>query len=237
PSVMGAGLGNLDLSPGPCLITASGIHENAALVLSLPAPMAFGLHHGFNNVAGPFLVTESDGNVIHSINYQSAFSFYKEVLEQQLGHAIELNDFADVAKNYPFGMLQLDNEFLVRDPLQWQDDSITCAGCIPENTTVYILHSTADGLINAAAEAAKDLNADLLPAYGDHQGYFSFLIDCISRIGFLGERYGDELQAITDNLPDGTPLIGILTLGEIASSRQGSIHFLNKTTVVGGVKR
>jgi hypothetical protein len=50
---------------------------------------------------------------------------------------------------------------------------------------------------------------------------------------FLEERFGDELKAISQSLPDHLTNVGILSLGEIGNVRCGPIEWLNKTTVIG----
>ena len=237
PIVVGGGAGYLDFSHRPCIITAEGCYKNAGVIISLPAPLVLGVRHGWENVAGPFLVTHASDNVIHSINYEPAFPFYKEIIEEHYGESVDFTTFLDVAKSYPLGMAQLNKEFLVRDPLRRNGDYIECAGSVPQNTMIYLLHSEPDKLIQSAALASKELRAKLSPVYEAGEGYYTFTIDCISRELFLGEEYGKELEAIKKELPDKTQTVGVLSLGEIASSSQGTIRFLNKSTVVGGVGR
>jgi hypothetical protein len=55
------------------------------------------------------------------------------------------------------------------------------------------------------------------------------VIDCISRSLFLGTDFQRELAAIDDGLP----MVGALTLGEIANSGRDFLEFYNKTAVVG----
>jgi hypothetical protein len=236
-TVFGAGAGYLDFSHNPCLVTASGVYQNAAMVIGLPVPLAFGVHHGWESIAGPFLVTGSEGNRIQSINYQPAFSFYRDILEGHAGQALDFSDFFSVAKSYPFGMAQLDSEYLVRDPIRSQGEVIECAGSISPNTMVYILHAKPPQLIAAAAQATLELRPKLAPNYESAESLYAMVVDCISRELFLGPDYPAELASIQSALPQATLIAGILSLGEIASSSQGVIHFLNKTTVIGGAGR
>jgi len=60
-----------------------------------------------------------------------------------------------------------------------------------------------------------------------------FTVDCISRVLFLEERFGEELKVISQSLPDHLTNVGILSLGEIGNVRCGPIEWLNKTTVIG----
>jgi hypothetical protein len=235
PTVIGAGMGYLDFSTAPCLITASGLFNNAAMVFGLQAPLVSGVSHGWTSFAGPFLVTESQGNLIHSINYQPAFSFYRNVLQEQLQQEIDFGDFFAVAKSYPFGMAQLDNEFLVRDPFRRDGESIECAGSIPRNTMINILRADPAQLIESSARSARSLRPRLHGEFEHNANYHIFIIDCISKELYLDREYPQSLAAIRAELPNHTPTSGVLSFGEIASSSQGVIHFLNKTTVITGI--
>ncbi|NDY74631.1 hypothetical protein DO021_22405 [Desulfobacter hydrogenophilus] len=234
-SVLGGGAGYLDFSHRPCLITAQGCYENACFIISLPVPLALGVRHGWESIAGPFLVTSAKDNLIQSINYEPAFPFYEGIIREYCSEPIDFTNFLEITKCYPLGMVQLDNEYLVRDPIQRHGTAIECAGSVPQNTLIYILNSQPDILIQSAAKAAKELRTQLSSVYEKQEGYYTFTIDCISRQLFLGDQYCKELAGIKKELPNQLPPIGALTLGEIASSSQGVIRFLNKTTVIGGL--
>ena len=55
-------------------------------------------------------------------------------------------------------------------------------------------------------------------------------IDCISRVLFLEKNFDYELMTVYD---ESTPMIGALTIGEIANSDKDYLEFYNKTSVVG----
>jgi len=237
PTVLGGGAGYLDFVHRTCIITAEKCYKNSALITNIPASFTLQVRHGWEDIAGPFLVTGAKDNVLQSINFEPALSFYKEIIRENCKEPVNFDNFMEVSKSYPLGMAQLDNEFLVRDPIQIHGESIECAGSIPDNSMVYILNSQPEKLIQSARKAAKDLRANLSSVYENDEGYYTFTIDCISRQLFLGEDYPKELEAIKDELPDNTSTIGILSIGEIASSSQGVIRFLNKTTLIGGISR
>ena len=88
-------------------------------------------------------------------------------------------------------------------------------------------------LIQAAADAMKDCK--------NHAGETfnpacTFVVDCITRPSALGDRFSEELHAISDQLSIGSPEqepFGILSLGEISSYGDGLLEFFNRTIVVG----
>jgi hypothetical protein len=236
-SVIGGGAGDLSASKRPCLITKDGLFGNAAIIVNLSVTFASSIRHGWKQVAGPFLVTHAERNMLYSLNYQPAMTLYRETLRRFAGVTFADEDFVRVSRAFPFGMEQLDDEFLVRDLLSQHGEAIECVGRIPTNAMIYILHAEQRELIRAAADAAKALSRQLSPRYDSDGGLFVFVIDCISRALYLDDAFSQELISIQQALPQQAKMIGVLSLGEIANSSQGTIHFLNKTTVIGGIGR
>ncbi len=222
--VVGGGAGSLELVQKPCLLTNEGLVGNAAVIAGLPLRSRVGVRHGWQQMAGPFLVTKSDGNVIHTLNYEPAFQVYRETIESCSDKRFSDHDFFSIAKTYPFGMEKLDEEILIRDPIAEREGSLVCVGGIPEHAMVYIMQGNVDTLMNAARQVTERFPLE--------EATDLFVFDCISRQLFLGERFNDELALIGERLPEESHMVGALTLGEIASSRWGPIQFLNKTIVV-----
>ncbi|MES9940820.1 MAG: FIST C-terminal domain-containing protein [Candidatus Thiodiazotropha sp. 6PLUC2] len=235
--VIGAGCGYIDFSSRPNIVTPEGLISNAALLLFSTMSLTTSVRHGWERVEGPFLVTDATDNLIHQINYQPAFPFYMNIVAQHLGHSVEVEAFSDLANHYPFGMEQLDSEFLVRDPVNRVGNSIVCAGAVPTDAMVYLLHSNRDDLIDAAGTAALNLCNRYSNRYSSEDGLIVFVIDCISRRMVLGDDFSDELAVIRRNLPKSISVLGILSVGEIANSDQGGIQWLNKTTVIAGLAK
>ncbi|MFC1653186.1 FIST C-terminal domain-containing protein [Planctomycetota bacterium] len=136
--------------------------------------------------------------------------------------------FFDIAKSYPFGINKLGTEKIVRDPIKVGDDEeLICVGEVPQEAYVHILTGDATSLVSAAQHALTLSEASLTTAAEQRTTLF---IDCISRVLFLEDEFDRELQAVSRA---GVPLIGALTLGEIANSRKDYLEFYNKTSVVG----
>jgi hypothetical protein len=232
--VAGFGAGYSDFSPRPSIITSSGLRQNAALLSFIPAPLSVEVNHGWKKLAGPFLVTHAEDNLIHSINYRPALSFYQEAVESLTGERIPSDGFYRYSAYFPFGMEQFEGEFLVRDPTNHKGNAIECAGMVPANAMVYILQADAKALCEAAGEAAQKLSGKISSQCASDNAMHILVIDCISRWMVLGDDFDKELQAIHSRLPDGAKMIGLLSLGELASSSQGLVQLLNKTTVLVG---
>jgi hypothetical protein len=81
-------------------------------------------------------------------------------------------------------------------------------------------------LVNAAGEALQLAKEAFQGTSTDQTTLF---MDCISRVLFLEEEFHQELHAV---YKEGSPLLGALTLGEIANSGREYLEFYNKTAVV-----
>ncbi|MEO6687775.1 MAG: FIST N-terminal domain-containing protein, partial [Dokdonella sp.] len=145
--VVGGGAGHLDLVQRPCLLGNAGVLEDSALLVALPGAIDHGVAHGWQRLAGPFLVTRSHGNVLEELNYQSAFDVYRKEIEAHGGQRFSETDFFSISKTFPLGIEGVDGDFLVRDPIKQSGDALVCVGELPQNATVYLLKGEAGALI------------------------------------------------------------------------------------------
>jgi hypothetical protein len=229
---LGGGAGSLTMQPKPCLFSNEGLLEDAAILALLDLEIGIGVSHGWEPVIGPYRVTESRGNVIKTLDWKPAFEVYRNAVETHSRRTFEEEGFWGMAKNYPFGITKMAIERVVRDPLEPSPDgSLTCMGAVPEGVFVDILHGRADDLITAAGRACGLAG---LAFHGSAQRRITLLMDCISRVEFLGNRFREEIQAIHQ---DRQPMLGACTIGQIAGSGKDSFEFHNKTTVVGILER
>lgn len=224
--VLGGGAGSLSFQKRPCIFTNEGLKSDCAQLVKMPDRLDVRVRHGWEKLAGPFLVTESEGNTVHSLNFQPALQVYREAVAPYTELDFEQHDFFSIAKTFPFGMERLDDEVLVRDPIVADEQSLVCVGEVPVNTLIYVLRGNPQTLIRAAGEL---LNDEIKEAYSAQALFF----DCISRCLFLGTEFAEELDAVHSRLPESGLMVGALTLGEIANTGGGLIQFHNKTAVMG----
>ncbi len=225
---MGGGAGSLSFKPSPCIITNEGIFQDCALLVETTQEVGVGVSHGWEKVAGPFRVTESEKNKIISLDWEPAFDVYKKIVEKKSGQKISSENFFEVAKAFPFGINRLDSEVVVRDPILLEDQSLVCVGDVPENEYVNILMGSELSLINAASTATQNA----MSLVTGNKSNPVLVMDCISRALFLGDNFKNELQAIK---ADQSVLAGALCLGEIANNGNSYLEFFNKTCVVGKI--
>ena len=226
PNYIGGGAGSLSFIQKPCILTGKGMLQDAAVLALADMKSGVGVAHGWKPVSEPLKITQADRNRILSINWKPAFQVYRELVEALSGSDFNQESFFKIAKNYPFGIIKMAAEMVVRDPIEVTDDqAILCVGEVPVNSFVYLLQGDKEGLLRGAAEAR--LLAEKSADETIRQPHV-FLIDCISRVLFLENDFEEELATIHQ----GGPLFGALTLGEIANSGKAYLEFYNKTTVV-----
>ena len=230
--VIGGGAGSLDFVQRPCLFTRAGLLDNAALVVKLPVPMRSAVDHGWEVLDGPYLVTEANGTNVNTIDYLPAFQVYKASIERITDYQFDKNNFFQIAKNFPLGIVGINEEIMVRDPIRLAKNKLICVGCVPVNTMIYILHGRRKFIIEAAYLAGERSGLKLKNITERPAG-LAVVFDCISRSLYLGNEFSDELLALNAGIGDDKITIGILSIGEIANTDRGTINLLNKSIVVG----
>ena len=105
------------------------------------------------------------------------------MVEQHSGREFTDDNFFDIAKGYPFGIVKNDAECIVRDPLMVNENNeLVCVGEVEDNMLVDILNGDKESLVSAAKEATvASLNKTESPRK-------AIIIDCISRILFLDKE-------------------------------------------------
>lgn len=224
---IGGGAGSLSFEQKPCLFTNEGMIDDSAILVPLNIETGVGVAHGWNDISGPYKVTEAHNNVIKSLDWKPAFQVYKDVVENHSGQKFTKDNFFDIAKKYPFGISKFEAEKVVRDPFKESNDgSITCVGEVPNGVFLHILNGNPKTLIEAATRAYSLSKKDFK---GDPEKKSILFIDCISRVLFLEDEFSEEINAVYQ---EKIPLIGALTIGEIANNKKDYLEFYNKTSVV-----
>ncbi|MCK4506571.1 MAG: FIST C-terminal domain-containing protein, partial [Candidatus Aegiribacteria sp.] len=173
----------------------------------------------------------TDRNLISEFNWENAFEVYREAVEKDSGRKFSECDFYDIAKEYPLGLFREDSESIGRATVALTTDGdIVCGGEVQGNAVVDILGGNKQSLIRAAQMAAEDCRVP-----SDRKICHCLVSDCISRALLLEDEYSEELKAIFRGVqPAGDKEVpeGALTLGEISSSGERYLEYLNLTTVV-----
>jgi hypothetical protein len=218
---LGGGAGILDAGSRPCVFTNDGVVSNAGVVAGVTGESTIGVNHGWQEIAGPFRVTAADGPMVEELDGRPAYDVYREAVEANADVDLDSASFFDVATSYPLGISRMDDERIVRDPFEMEDDAIRCFGAVAEHEHVHVLKGEVDALVDAAGVAYEDATAGV-----DGGTLVSF--DCISRALYLDDHFERELDAVA---PSDRPVLGALTIGEVANGGDGYLEYYNKTAV------
>ena len=225
--VLGAGAGDGGKWRQTHVFAGDRVESDAAVALMLDpgAPIALGVAHGAKAIGEPLLVTRSHQNTIFELGGRPAIERYREACSTD---AIDAASFQAHGLLHPFGLVQLGGQYLVRTPVRLDDDgSITCAGNVPERSSIHFLELEPEALVAAARQAAVEAKAQL----GERPIAAALVIDCITRRLVMGAHAMREIEAVRDVLGPDVPLLGMLSYGEIAASA-GATSFHNETMLV-----
>jgi hypothetical protein len=225
--LIGGGAGKLTLKQEPVIFNNNEIFQDAALLIGFKNQIHVGVRHGWNYLEGPLIASSTNKNILHQIDYKSAYTTYKDIVEKDSGLVLDEDNFFQIAKSYPLGIIKFDQEVIVRDPIVKDKDSLVLVGDMVQNSVINILKGNKDSLVESAGlacmEAKKSCNQEFEKV---------IMFDCISRVLFLEENFNEELNEV-QNQTNNKPIFGALTLGEIVNEGDIHINFFNKTCVIG----
>ena len=228
--IIGGGAGKMTFENDPVIFTKDKIYKNAAIVIATPLKLHTKIASGWEYLEGPFLTTSSEKNILKTLNFNNAFDVYKNVIEKHTGMTFNDDNFFDIAKSYPFGIVKFNNQTIVRDPIYInKDNHIVLVGDIFQNSTINILKGNPASLVESTGLAVKEL----LKESDSCKNQDVMVFDCISRSIFLGDNFPSELEEMKRFMTADSTLFGALTLGEICSDTDKYISFYNKSCIVG----
>lgn len=218
----GCNAGSETFQPMPCLFDQDQQLGYGLWALLYETEFDTALAHGYKNFE-PITATSTTGNRIHSINWRNAFEVYQEEIAKRYQQVVTADNFYDFATHFPFGIMRMSGQPLVRIPVAVEEDgTLVCVGDIPEHTVISLLQG-----VEADSTTTLDLLAKQLgnPA-PDYQVFY-----CAGRRMHLGDETNRELQRLTERFPESN-LSGALSLGEICNDDgQGYPLFHNAAIV------
>lgn len=218
---LGAGAGSLDFKPLDSILYAGQFYGNAALVAVCEWSIQIGVAHGWSAVSEPIKVTEVEGNIVKSLNWQPAFQVYQQEIFAHSGKRITEATFFEIAKSYPLGLVRMDAEMVIRDPYASENGHLRIIDHVPQGDYVRIMHGNPHSLLAGAEHAASLLGKD-------KDNAIKFCVDCISRVLYMDTDFVKELNILGQN----GQFDGVLSLGEIANAGDSALELYNKTVVI-----
>jgi len=222
---IGGGCGTTSFKSSKNVVHNSGMHTNSAVVGMTDQCFSIGIAHGWNPITKPMKATEVEFNEVISINWEPAFDVYKQEVEEHSGLVFDYNNFAEIAKSYPIGLIKIDGETVIRDPFQVKGKTIHFLDLIDTGQYFSIMHGDVASLLAAASEAKGQC---MTTFEGEEDNGYLFCIDCSSRGQFLAGMFAQELKEISGD----QTLYGALTFGEIANVGDSFLEIYNKTVIV-----
>ncbi len=130
---------------------------------------------------------------------------------------------------------QEDTTPLVRTILSVDEkaQSLTFAGDIPQGYYAQLMRANFDRLISSAGETGETAT---MRSFGksikDTKNGLCMAISCVGRRLLLGERTEEELESLSENLPQGTKIVGFYSYGELSPYATGTCHLHNQTMTI-----
>jgi len=170
------------------------------------------------------MITKSKDNVLYELDGQPALDLYKKYL-------------GDAAKDLPGSALlfpltvrnpETNNHSIVRTILAVDEDqkSMTFAGDIPQGYIAQLMRGNFDHLVDGASTAAQNV-----PTSAATSDQLAVLVSCIGRKLLLGQRIGDEVEAVSAALGNNVHTIGFYSYGEICPQEQNGFSALHNQTM------
>ena len=185
--------------------------------------IGFGSKGGWDSFGIERLVTRSENNILYELDGQPALELYKSFLGEKA------KDLPGSGLLFPLSMRQnQDSAPVVRTILavNEEDQSLTFAGNIPENSYVRLMKANVDRIINGAEQSAMiTRNGSAV----DTQ--LAILISCVGRRLVMKQLVEEEVEAVNEVLGGQVHSTGFYSYGEIAPFDQFSACELHNQTM------
>jgi methyl-accepting chemotaxis protein len=226
------------------LVGVDGQTGNDSVVIAVlftKKPLGVGVCHGHKPLSQPMKITKSKGATVYEVDGKPAWDAWTAATtDAAKARGIDLAKIPE--SEVGAYLLQFEAGLdagavpKIRAPLsRGADGSLSFACGIPEGSVIRIHQSDPQPQIDSAREAAKRAKAQI----GGGKIAGALVFDCICRNLILGDRFGEAVRGIRDEL-GGVPLAGFETYGEVALGAGDMSGFHNTTTVVlafGGEER
>ena len=226
----GGGCGAGTRVPSGVVFSHNGIASGSAVVVPIASESSVALRHGWEVLSEQMVASDTDGNIIRTINWQPAMDAYRHVVGEQVSDSLANGADVPEAKRFPFGIRRAGEEPVIRDPLHaTEDGSLMVLSGVPSHATMSVMKGDDARLTEAAYELGADV-ARLEPA-----GHL-LVFDCFSRAMLYGASKRDaDLIAMKRAFRDSdveVSLYGAMASGEICSDGLRYVDFHNKTVAI-----
>jgi len=203
----------IDKKPSYDFVSALGVYGEELYI-------GYGSKDGCNQLGIRREVTHSYENILYTLDNQSALELYKYYLGKRA------DGLPGTGLIFPLGVY-IGDKIKVRTliGINEKEDYLIFTGDIPQGSTVTLLKSNLDSLIQSVKDAIKQIQLDNKIS----APLLCISVSCIGRKVILGQRIEDEVEAIMDELPIDTEQIGFYSYGEISLNSLGKCDLYNHT--------
>jgi hypothetical protein len=222
---VGANAGSESFRPMPCLFDDQRVVGGGVLCVLLPPAVSTALGHGYPAPEQLLSATATEGNRIVAIDWQPAFTAYRELIRQRHGIELTPENFYQHAVHFPIGLLRANGEMLVRIPVALDEHgALTCIGEVPEQAMLVVTPAPEPDAVHCVQALVQALG----PSAIDHPALVFY---CAGRRLHMGDAVGRELQDLIDRLHCPT-LAGALSLGEIGNTQPWGYPMFHNAALV-----
>jgi hypothetical protein len=200
------------------IVIAVGIYGSDAIVTS-------GALGGWQAYGPPRKITKSHKNVVFELDNKPALPLYK----MYIGYYA--NQLPASGLNFPLALMSDEKDISVIRTLlsvNEQQNSLTFAGNIAEGSTVRLLKSNHQNLINGASDAAQQI---LSKGVNLNAKAVAICVSCVGRKLVLNDQVSEEVFAVHRILGMQTAITGLYSNGEICSGEDDSHSQLHNQTM------
>lgn len=187
--------------------------------------VSFATSGGWKPFGPERIVTKSKDNVLFELDGKPALDLYKTYLGSKA------NELPGAALLYPLNVKSVnDDKSIVRTILNIdeKENSMILAGDIKEGSTVQLMMTGIDNLVNAAETGAKNALSSR-----KNNPELAILISCIGRKLVLNQRVEEEVEEIIEVIGKDAAVCGFYSYGEIAPfNKEQHCQLHNQTMTV-----
>lgn len=154
------------------------------------------------------IVTKSKDNILYELDNKPALDLYKKYLGEKS------KELPGAALLYPLKVKSTDEkQSIVRTILNIdeQDNSMILAGDILENSSVQLMMTNVDNIVDAAQSAAEQAIE-----FRKTKPELAILVSCIGRKLVLDQRVEEEVEEVMEVVGSSATICGLYSYGEIA---------------------
>ena len=158
-----------------------------AIWIASDKPLPVTMHHGWEPVGIPLLVTRAEGTEIMELGGSPASEAYEEQLGITRGQLTQ-EKFWDTSMHHPLGILQMDGSTIIRVArTKTSDGSLFIQGCVPPaGSAVQVMESSDDLLLSVADDVGRDV------LLGNPEAAVVIAFSCAMRARLLKGRTSEE---------------------------------------------